>query len=325
MVGITLFGVWGLFEMGCYWVQNPISTLKTRLFDRWLGMRAAEGAVILAVCLGTCSVLWPYLSTKFFQHFVNVFWFSENFPPHFDFLFLGHLVSSLDYPWYTLPLWILVSVPLFILVLSGMVWIGPRRQDPLTLLATIALVVNLAAFLILKPAIYDGLRHALFLLPMLSLLAAIGFVKWVKRDQKLWVRGLWGGALGFNVLLVIVHLVRLHPYEYVYFNELAGGEKGAYGNFETDYWGASLKESVEWVKTHEATDLGRVYKVFAEGNPFQSILFFGPNMKPYARSEADYVILINRAGGKPTPAEESKVIHVVEREGVPLSFILKMK
>ncbi len=43
------------------------------------------------------------------------------------------------------------------------------------------------------------------------------------------------------------------------------------------------------------------------------------------KDQADYAIIMTRAGFKPATEEESKVIHRVEREGAPLSFILKLR
>ena len=60
--------------------------------------------------------------------------------------------------------------------------------------------------------------------------------------------------IGCTVLFVVLfslpvaHAVKNHPNEYVYFNELAGGLKGAYGNYETDYYFNSLKQSADWFK-----------------------------------------------------------------------------
>jgi len=45
----------------------------------------------------------------------------------------------------------------------------------------------------------------------------------------------------------IRHIVKNHPYEYIYFNELAGGIDTAYGNYEMDYYYHSTREASEWV------------------------------------------------------------------------------
>lgn len=53
------------------------------------------------------------------------------------------------------------------------------------------------------------------------------------------------------VLLVlapgIVGIVRLHPYEYIYYNELVGGVRGAFRSFEMDYWCTSYREAMDWI------------------------------------------------------------------------------
>lgn len=58
-----------------------------------------------------------------------------------------------------------------------------------------------------------------------------------------------GGLVLVLVLLAgpIIHIVKNHPYEYVYFNELAGGTEKAYGRYELDYYYHSTREASEWV------------------------------------------------------------------------------
>lgn len=50
------------------------------------------------------------------------------------------------------------------------------------------------------------------------------------------------------VLLTLVLLpgmwgmIRLHPYEYIYYNQFAGGVAASFRRFEMDYWGTSFRE-----------------------------------------------------------------------------------
>ena len=37
-------------------------------------------------------------------------------------------------------------------------------------------------------------------------------------------------------------------FPYTYFNPIAGGTKGAYGHYETDYWGTSTRQGCEWLE-----------------------------------------------------------------------------
>jgi hypothetical protein len=327
VVGATLLPILVMFDISLYFSGNSLRSLKTHKFDQWLRRKSLDWALALMTGMGVLWSLWPYLHTQFLQHLVNIFWLGAQFPPRFTFLFMGGMVSSTGYPWYYLPVWMGLTVPVFILVLAGMAWVklGRKPSDKPYWLMTTAFAIDMAAYLCLRPAVYDGMRHFLFLLPILSLLAAIGWMEWTAGKKWDARKKAVAAAVGLNAFIVVMHLVRLHPYEYLYFNELAGGVKGAYGRFETDYWAASLKEAVEWLRDHEATDPGRVYSVYAEGNPYQTVPFLSANMQPVPKEKAQYWILINRAGGKPAPADEAKVIHVIEREGAPLSFILKVR
>ena len=124
---------------------------------------------------------------------------------------------------------------------------------------------------------------------------------------------------------MIDQLVRLHPYEYIYFNGLTGGLKGAQGKFDNDYWGASFKEAVEWLKNNEIKDPKKIYKIYGSGNPYQIFYYFTPNMHWTDHlQDADYYLSYTR-DDKQNLADPFKVIHVIEREGVPLNYIFKLK
>jgi hypothetical protein len=49
-----------------------------------------------------------------------------------------------------------------------------------------------------------------------------------------------------GLLNIMSFNVRSYPNQAVYFNELAGGPKGAFGKYDLDYWGNCLLQAVEW-------------------------------------------------------------------------------
>ena len=49
-----------------------------------------------------------------------------------------------------------------------------------------------------------------------------------------------------GVLDVLTFQIRSHPNQTVYFNELAGGPRGAFTRFDLDYWGNCMLQSVAW-------------------------------------------------------------------------------
>ena len=100
------------------------------------------------------------------------------------------------------------------------------------------------AFLIWRHStLYDGIRHVLFVIPMLGLLAGsalAGMAPFLLGPRVVALAAavaIYAGATAFN-------FARLHPLEYVAINSLAGGVRGAYGKFELDYWSVAGTEAL---------------------------------------------------------------------------------
>jgi hypothetical protein len=93
--------------------------------------------------------------------------------------------------------------------------------------------------------LYDGLRHFLFVVPPLCIAAAAGLVAAVRTFWRPLPLIVAAGVLGSVALAVgqLRAMIELHPNQYVYFNQLAGGLHGAYGRSSTDYYGNSYKEA----------------------------------------------------------------------------------
>ena len=131
------------------------------------------------------------------------------------------------------------------------------------------------------------------------------------------------------ILLLILSLsstayqmFRLHPYEYLYYNSLVGGLKGAYGKYETDYWGLGYKEAVLWFNKN-INDPKKTYRIFVEGDSFASTYYFKSNMKLVTDvNEADYIFTFTRWDFH--KRHPGKTIYTVKRENVPLIFIKKL-
>jgi len=111
----------------------------------------------------------------------------------------------------------------------------------------------LSAFIIVKPALYDGLRQLLFLVPPMILLAVYGFINLfsylIEQKQKIAVIGLVTVVLATQ-LQSFKNMKDLHPYEYMYFSPLVWGCFWSQGPYEMDYWGLCYKPSAEWLAHH---------------------------------------------------------------------------
>ena len=99
--------------------------------------------------------------------------------------------------------------------------------------------------------VYGGWRHSLFTYPPMAVAAALGYdaiAAWAASKSR---KKLVETILSLVPVLLLVppamHTVRNHPYEYVYFNEIEGGVKNAFGHYELDYYYHSMREATEWV------------------------------------------------------------------------------
>ena len=92
---------------------------------------------------------------------------------------------------------------------------------------------------------------------------------------------------GFMALLVAdsAWFIATNPkLPYVYFNPIAGGEKGIIGKYETDYWGVSMRQGVEWLEQQGILHEGMTEPVSIASNMFYQL-------ERYTAKYGDKVIL----------------------------------
>jgi hypothetical protein len=164
--------------------------------------------------------------------------------------------------WYV-PIYLLIKLPLVLLAGAGiaLVMLAMRRRDianghrtfEIVLLAFAAIFPVLCEVIEKGPA-FTGLRHFLFVVPMLAAIAGVGFDA-VLTQLQLWrprAAAFGHAALAAALLWNAAELVRLHPYEYLFYNPLVGGLEGATGRYATDYWVNIMPEAVDRLEDYVA-------------------------------------------------------------------------
>ncbi|HMK07398.1 MAG TPA: hypothetical protein VK449_00030 [Anaerolineales bacterium] len=212
------------------------------------GRRALPAVAFYAgVALAVTYLTWPILWGNPFTAITGRVEEFSTFSSHFV-LLLGQTFTSDSLPWFYVPLLLLVqlTLPALVLLILGIPgsWrSGGRLQAALLWFWFLA---PLAAVMIGVLPIYNNFRHLLFALPPLFLVMGLGaqqFARWV-RAPALRV------ALALLALVPgVVGIVRLHPYEYIYYNELVGGVRGANGRFDLDYWCTAFRAAMEYVNS----------------------------------------------------------------------------
>jgi tetratricopeptide (TPR) repeat protein len=110
------------------------------------------------------------------------------------------------------------------------------------------------AFIILgKSNLFDGWRHLTFVYPPLVVCCAIAWDRLIDTIPKKTAQ--IAMAIGLSVLISepLLWMIGNHPLEQFYFSPVIGGTKGAWKNYEIDYYGTSLRNAVEWIADNSDT------------------------------------------------------------------------
>jgi len=226
----------------------------------------AYGATALLVMFLT----WPYLWESPSARYVDVIRFMSDNPTSLSVLFGGQVYRASELPRRYLPvmLGITLTEPVWILFLVGVMagfwklWedrSSKRAGNLVTAVLTLSwFFIPVLYVLIRKPAMYDGIRHFLFIVPPVFIFTgfAIEFIVEFLRI-KIALIWLYAGLFLFLFLPGLLAIARLHPYEYTYYNSFVGGTDNAFRQYETDYWLTCYKDAVEKLNssTAEPADL----------------------------------------------------------------------
>jgi hypothetical protein len=235
-------------------VRARASAAKVALAECGSFLLAFLPGVILAYLV--MGLVWPWSVVAPLNPFHAVEYFSNFFEKPWRELFNGQLIPVPDMPRSYVPTLIALQLPeiLLALGLSGIagviVAIATRDRGSaghraallaVVLAATLPVLITIAA----RPAMYNGIRHFVFVLPPFAALGGLAGTWIARRLEALGRAALVAGALVLVVGAVspIVAMARLHPYEYTHFNRVAGGAAGARPRFMLDYWGLSLTQA----------------------------------------------------------------------------------
>ncbi len=215
-------------------------------------------------------LFWPYL----WHHPLSNFWEAFRTMSAFTWwvntvLYRGDLVLSTKLPWHYLPTWIGITTPITYLVFfasGSLACFISFVKKPLSFLKenrelTVFLVWAFAPvtlIILLNSVVYDGWRQVYFIYPAIVALSVQGFTKVknllhhprVVRYQVL-LLSLLLVLLSLQLIQTTYTMIRLHPYQNVYFNALVGGLKNAKGSYEMDYWGLSFAESLRFLLSYQ--------------------------------------------------------------------------
>jgi tetratricopeptide (TPR) repeat protein len=260
-----------------------------KINKHWKDIENIFWLIVIVLCGGYLfSILcWPYALDSPFSNVLFSLREFTNLSIGLRTIFEGKQVMSNMLPVHYAPKYLLVAAPLIVVI--G--WAGymirvaiQKKQFTLNAFFLLFALIFPVFWVIYKNSnLYGGIRHMLFVMPLMVVLAASFWSHLLSlsfRPAKIasWV------ILAALLALPVRHVARNHPNEYIYFNELVGGLRGAYGNYETDYYYNSLKEAADWFKAN----------VDYKGRPVTIITNHSANMQHYFRKDTNVKVIYGR-------------------------------
>jgi Dolichyl-phosphate-mannose-protein mannosyltransferase len=240
------------------------------------------------------GLIWPWSIMEPDNPFQALTYFSHFFEKPWKEMFDGALVSVPDMPWSYLPTLFALQLPEVLLGLLtagvvGTLMLLPRRdvaarRKTILLMLTSAATLPLLIAMVKRPALYNGIRHFIFVIPPMAVLAGTAFawtMNWLGESRRSWQPAAVA-LFAFGLMLPLAEMIRLHPYQYTHFNYIAGTVREADDRFMLDYWGLALKQASDGLREEianrqEVPPKGRKWKVAVCGPQRPAQVALGPD------------------------------------------------
>jgi hypothetical protein len=244
---------------------------------------------------------WPWLWPQPVYRILDFFFFHFHHPPIYTY-YLG--VQTKLPPWHYPFILTLATVPLITLVpfFIGLIWIliRPGRIHGWVLFNAL---FPLAVTAFPSTPKYDGVRLFLPAFPFICLIAGMGIWKITQLAKRVQLeKGFYFLFTFLFALTVYFSIVKIHPYQSSYYNELVGGIKGAQKmGLETECWGNAYIGALPWMNDHRDQTFW-IYMADIEPRILWGFDFYKQagllekSVKFGSRQDSDYLVLLDRQG-----------------------------
>lgn len=302
--GILLIPYLFLFTGGAFVVEKH---LRPKLSNVLLLLKLGLVLLIIAFLgyLGG-SLFWPFAQEDPLGGPRLALAEMSNFTTGIRMVWSGQHYWSDFLPWNYIIKWFSVATPALILV-GSLVAIYPLLKDEknrwLFLMVIFAGVFPVAYAIYKDSALYDGMRHFLFVYPVLVIMAAYGLQYAVAQANNKMVTLGASAVLLLGLYSPIRWMVVSHPNQYMYFNEFFGGISNAYNYHETDYWMNSTKEAANWaIENLPEIKAGQPVKIATQAHkpvrhyfaPYENVTAVYTRYHERVKHDWDYGLYITR-------------------------------
>jgi hypothetical protein len=329
-MGLLLLGYAGLIVL--WWLPRPFRFAEAARFVLLSALRLAP-AVVLGYLIMIAA--WPWAALAPLNPLRAIFSFA-----HFHYeirtIVAGEVYRMADVPWWYVPFYLLIKVPLVVyagalcaiiasvlaVAHGGLSQLATRHRET-AFVAFVALFPVFCEAVTEGPA-FTGMRHFIFVLPPLAVLAGVGFDALLDAlSPRRWIAAATAAALALIFAWDASLLVRLHPYEYMAYNSLVGGLEGAARRYEMDYWVNMMPEAVRALQDYlgpPQDQSSQVYTVGVCGEKFAFDNYADKRLQAQPGwLEADFFLAPTQMNCD--QLVDGRVIATIRRFGVPIGVV----
>jgi hypothetical protein len=286
------------------------------------------------------GLLWPWSILSPLNPLRAAEYFDTFFEKPWRELYAGQLIAVTDMPATYLPRLFALKLPEIMLALGmagavGALVAATRRALPLNaranlLLIVLAALLPIAVAMLTHPALYNGLRHFVFVVPPFAVLGGLAGA-WVFEKVRAYGTIATGALVAVfigGLALPVSDMIRLHPFQYTAFNWASGGVRMAHDNYMLDYWGLAFKQAGEALRAkldamHLKPPPGRRWTVEICGPQRPAEVALGPEFETtWERKRADFAMMLGTFYCRDLTAP---VLVEIEREGVDYARVYDIR
>lgn len=318
---IRLHGFVVLISVGMLWLVFFWKKLTGKDSFRQKLFFTAPMWYVLFLALGVFIAGWPWLWTSTLPHLKEYF-FLQTSHPGVPVMIFGHVYTHVA--WWYVPIMFFVTTPAFVLsfFLLGS-WYILKKGSVMDRIILWFAVFPMLFFMLPLVNRYDWIRLFLPAFPFVCLVAGRGMVVAVQLlKKKMRILGtviiifLWMATLYTSV-------IRIHPWESAYYNELVGGIPGAHTlGFETEFWGNAYLGILPWMNANKkdmmcVTPTAMPFYYYQAMGQVEAGVVFNAGL-----GACKYAVVLMRQGLLDPfftkMMETRKPVYVVSIQGVPL-------
>lgn len=342
--GILLFAYFGLFAL----IHISVKYGFAKFFgDKALLVKYLKYGLISALAGYVGAILfWPYaLQSPLSNPFKALSEF-DKFAIGIKVLFEGANVMSDKTPWTYAPRSIYQTTPLIVII--GFIASFPliikmiRRFGFLAIFIAIFAAVFPVLYVIYKDSnMYNQWRHLLFVYPGIIISASLALYtiyEWIASKNKI-ASYVIIGIIAATAISPLLHIAQNQGLSFIYYNEAVGGVKPQFGKNETDYWGMSVKNGIDYLEQQGIlkpnmdkqvtiiSNMGYALQTYTKkyGDKVKWLYASYPNRYKYQWDYALYTSLFvpadqMRSGNWPM---KSSTKHTIDVGGVPVLAVMQ--